>query len=164
MNRIDHAKKPPFGDNNLKTPRRLSIFLGALMFPFGFLKLFHPFSLWFHTQIVNSGLPLISIPFGIFSEMLVGLMFLIPWLSGAFSFQRVRQMNILASLILVSQMLVATYVHLQPNGPAGVLPLGIKMPFIPLTVLVLAALNGVFFYKLAGQEAGRGRALKTINK
>ena len=123
------------------------------MFPFGFLKFSHPFSVWFHTQIVNAGLPLISIPFGMFGEMLVGLMFLIPWLSGAFSFQRRRQINIVASLILISQMLVATYVHLQPNVPARVLPLGIKTPFIPLTVLVLAALNGFFFNKLPNKES-----------
>ena len=123
------------------------------MFPFGFLKFFHPFSVWFHTQIVNAGLPLISIPFGMFGEMLVGLMFLIPWLNGAFSFQRRRQINIIASLILISQMLVETYVHLQPSVPAGVLPLGIKLPFLPLTVLVLAALNGVFFYKIPRKDS-----------
>lgn len=123
------------------------------MFTFGFLKLFSPISGWFHSQVVNAGLPLISIPAGIFTEMLVGLMFLIPWLSGAFSVQRRRQINIAASFILVSQMLVATYVHLQPNVPAGVLPLGIKPPFIPLTVLVLAVLNGFFFYQLPGKES-----------
>jgi hypothetical protein len=156
MNTISNTNKTSLGDKNLKTLSRLkklSIFLGILMFPFGFLKLFHPFSVWFHTQIVNSGLPLISIPFGMGTEMLVGLMFLIPWLSGAFSFQRRREINIVASLILISQMLVATYVHLQPNVPAGVLPLGIKMPFIPLTVLVLAALNGFFFYKLPSKDS-----------
>ncbi|MDR3456257.1 MAG: hypothetical protein P4N60_02335 [Verrucomicrobiae bacterium] len=156
MNKIDQAKQPSSGDKNLQTLRslkRLSIFLGALMFPFGFLKFFHPFSAWFHTQIVNAGLPLISIPFGMFGEMLVGLMFLIPWSSGAFSFQRRRQINIVASLVLILQMLVATYVHLQPGVPAGVLPLGIKPPFIPLTVLVLAALNGLFFYKLTRKDS-----------
>jgi Na+/melibiose symporter-like transporter len=150
MNAIATTNKTASEGENLKMLKRLkklSIFLGAVMFPFGFLKLFQPFSVWFHTQIVNAGLPLISIPAGIGTEMLVGLMFLIPWLSGAFSFQRTRQINIVASLILISQMLVATYVHLQPNVPAGVLPLGIKPPFIPLTVLVLAALNGFFFYK-----------------
>lgn len=156
MNTINIAKQPPFGGKNLKTLRRLkglSIFLGILMFPFGFLKFFHPISGWFHTQIVNAGLPLISIPLGMSTEMLVGLMFLIPWLSGAFTFQRRRQINIVASLILISQMLVATYVHLQPSVPAGVLPLGIKMPFIPLTVLVLAALNGFYFYKLPSKDS-----------
>lgn len=156
MNTIENAKQPPFGNKNLKTLKRLkklSIFLGALMFPFGFLKFFHPISGWFHTQIVNAGLPLIAIPFGMGSEMLVGLMFLIPWLSGAFSFQRRRQINIVASVMLISQMLVATYVHLQPSVPSGVLPLGIKMPFIPLTVLVLAALNGYYFYKLPSKDS-----------
>jgi hypothetical protein len=156
MNTITNTNKTAWGDKNLKTLgrlKKLSIFLGALMFPFGFLKFFHPFSVWFHTQIVNAGLPLISIPFGMGTEMLVGLMFLMPWLSGAFSFQRRRQINIVASLILISQMLVATYVHLQPNVPAGVLPLGIKMPVIPLTVLALAVLNGFFFYKLPGKAS-----------
>jgi hypothetical protein len=136
---------------SLKRLKRLSIALGVFMFLFGFLKLFPPFSGWFHTQIVNSGLPLISIPFGKFTEMLVGLMFLIPWLSDVFSFQRRRQINVVASLILISQMIVATYVHLQPNVPAEVLPLGIKMPFIPLTVLALAALNAFFSFKLPSE-------------
>ena len=131
----------------------LSIVLGVWMFLFGFLKFFPPISGWFDTQIKNSGLPLISIPFGIFTEMLVGLLFLIPWFSDVFSFQRRRQINVVASLILISQMLVATYVHLQPNVPAEVLPLGIKMPFIPLTVLVLAALNGFFFFKPPSEDS-----------
>ena len=95
---------------------------------------------------------MISIPFGMFTEMLVGLMFLIPWMSDVFSFQRRRQINIAASFLLISQMLVATYVHLQPNVPADVLPLGIKAPVIPLTVLVLAALNGFFFFKLRSEK------------
>jgi hypothetical protein len=151
MNTINNTNETPAGDKNPTSPKalkRLSIFLGVLMFTFGFLKFFPPISGWFHAQIVDSGLPLISIPFGMGTEMLVGLMFLVPWLSGAFSFQRRRQINIVASLMLISQMLVATYVHLQPNVPAGVLPLGIKPPFIPLAVLVLAVLNGFFFHKL----------------
>ena len=156
MSEISSMDKTTLGGQSLtslKRLKRLSVLLGVWMFLFGFLKFFPPFSGWFHSQIKNSGLPLISIPFGMGTEMLVGLMFLIPWLSGAFSFQRRRQINIVASLILISQMLVATYVHLQPNVPAGVLPLGIKMPFIPLTVLVLAALNGFFFYKLPRKDS-----------
>ncbi len=137
---------------SLKKLKALSIVLGVWMFLFGVLKFFPPFSGWFDSQIKNSGLPLISIPAGIFTEILVGLLLLIPWLSDAFSFQRRRQINVVASLILISQMLVATYVHLQPNVPAEVLPLGIKMPFIPLTVLVLAALNGFFFFKLRSED------------
>jgi hypothetical protein len=39
---------------------------------------------------------------------------------------------------LIVNMCVAIYVHLQPNVPAEVLPLGIKPPFIPLSFLALA--------------------------
>lgn len=156
MNAIANTHQTSLEGKNItsiNSLKKLSVFLGVLMFTFGFLKFFPPISGWFRSQIVNSGLPLIAIPFGMGSEMLVGLMFLIPWLSGRFSFQRRRQINIVASLLLISQMFVAIYVHLQPNVPAGVLPLGIKTPFIPLTVLVLAALDGFFFYKLPGQKS-----------
>jgi len=36
---------------------------------------------------------------------------------------------------------VAVFVHLQPAVPAGVLPLGIKPPAIPLSVMSLAILE-----------------------
>ncbi|MFI5347044.1 MAG: hypothetical protein ACHQ51_11785 [Elusimicrobiota bacterium] len=147
-NRMDSSLTPV----EPKGIKGLSIVLGIWMFLFGFLKLFHPFSGWFHTQIQNSGLPLISIPFGIATEILVGLMYLIPWLSAGFSLRTRRQINVVASLILISQMIVATYVHLQPNVPASVLPLGIKLPFIPLTVLLLAALNAYLSLKASGGE------------
>ena len=121
------------------------------MFLFGFLKFFPPFSGWFDSQIKNSGLPLIAIPFGIFTEMLVGLLFLIPWLSDVFSFQRRRQINVVASLIRFRRCWLRSTSIFSPMYPAKVLPLGIKMPFIPLTVLVLAALNGFFFFKLPSE-------------
>jgi hypothetical protein len=38
-------------------------------------------------------------------------------------------------------MFVAIYVHLQPQVPASVLPLGIKTPVIPVVVLLLALLT-----------------------
>lgn len=152
MKNNDEAASGAQTQKSFKRLKGLSIFLGIFMFIFGFLKFFPPISGWFQTQIVNSGLPLISIPFGKMTEMLVGLMFLIPWVSGAVSLQRRRQLNMLASLMLISQMLVATYVHLNPNVPAAVLPLGIKPPFLPLTVLLLAALNGFFSFKLSRDE------------
>lgn len=146
-----NMEKTALGSQSPKSLKRLkwlSIVLGIWIFPFGFLKLFQPVSGWYETQIKNSGLPPISIPLGISTEMLVGLLFLVPWMSNAFSFKRRRQINIVASLLLISQMLVATYVHLQPNVPAAVLPLGIKPPFVPLLVLLLAALNGFLFFNL----------------
>jgi hypothetical protein len=47
----------------------------------------------------------------------------------------------LASAGLVVNMGVAIYVHLQPEVPANVLPLGIKPPLIPLVFMLLAGLN-----------------------
>ena len=46
-------------------------------------------------------------------------------------------------MILVTQMSVAIYVHLQPEVPANVLPLGIKPPVIPSVVLVLGLLTAL---------------------
>jgi hypothetical protein len=43
--------------------------------------------------------------------------------------------------MLVVQMVTAIYVHLQPEVPASVLPLGIKPPVIPGVVLLLALLT-----------------------
>jgi len=48
-------------------------------------------------------------------------------------------LSAVACLSLIVMMCIATYVHLQPNVPAAVLPLGIKPPVIPLSFLMLAA-------------------------
>jgi hypothetical protein len=53
----------------------------------------------------------------------------------------------LASAGLIANMAVAIYVHLQPEVPAGVLPLGIRPPFIPLSFMLLAALNLFAIYR-----------------
>lgn len=148
--RPDASLDPASG---LMAPPRLkwlSIVLGLWMSAFGFLKLFHPASDWFDSQIRNSGLPRLARPLGIGTEILVGLLLLLPWLVGNASWPTRRRINVTASLLLISQMLVATYVHLQPNVPANVLPLGIKPPIIPLTLLLLAAINGLGFFRAAG--------------
>ena len=118
-----------------------SRFLGTVIFMFGFLKLFEPFHTWFHIQIAKSGLPPLGFPLGIAGEISIGLALLFA------SFFRQRINNLvtpilaLASAGLVVNMAVAIYVHLQPEVPANVLPLGIKPPFIPLVFLLLAGLN-----------------------
>ena len=118
-----------------------SIFLGVFMFLFGFLKFFEPFRTWFDVQITKSGLPRSSIALGKAGEMAIGL--------GLLSSLRARQkvptlygpLVFAASGGLVVNMGVATYVHVHPDVPANVLPLGIKPPVIPLSVMCLAALN-----------------------
>ena len=118
-----------------------SSFVGTVMFMFGFLKFFEPFHTWFHIQIAKSGLPPLGIPVGIAGEISIGLSLLL-----ASSFRpRIKSLFApilaLASAGLIVNMAVAIYVHLQPEVPANVLPLGIKPPFIPLVVVLLAGLN-----------------------
>ena len=123
------------------------LFLGAVIFLFGFVKFFDPFKIWFYTQIVSSGLPTFLIPLGMAGEMCIGLSLL---LATVFR-KRIRSLSRpvagLASAGLIVNMAVAIYVHLQPEVPASVLPLGIKPPFIPLFFMVLAALNLFQLYR-----------------
>ena len=106
--------------------KALSLFLGVLMFTFGFLKFFEPFRGWFEIQIQQSHLPQESILAGKLGEMVVGCLLVLPWLRRSLTAKR---------------MCVAIYVHLQPQVPASVLPLGIKPPVIPGVVLLAALLT-----------------------
>lgn len=117
-----------------------SLFLGVLMFLFGFLKFFEPFHGWFEIQIRQSHLPQESILAGKLAEMVVGCLFVLPWLRRSLVIKRREQLLLIACTTLVIQMCVAIYVHLQPGVPASVLPLGIKLPVIPGVVLLLALL------------------------
>lgn len=123
------------------------MFLGVFMFLFGFLKFFEPFRTMFDVQIAKSDLPPISVPFGKVAEMAIGLGLLLPACFRKKIDSRYGPVVFAASAGLVVNMGVATYVHLQPDVPASVLPLGIKTPFIPLFVMVLAVLN---LYRLYG--------------
>ena len=115
----------------------LSLLLGVWMFLFGFLKFFQPFRGWFEIQIHQSHLPHEAILAGKLTEMLVGILFLLPWLWKSMTAKAKDQILLVACFILFTQMAVAIYVHLQPGVPAGVLPLGIKPPVIPALVLLL---------------------------
>jgi len=127
--------------------RVVSLFLGVLMFLFGFLKFFEPFQGWFDIQIQRSHLPQESILAGKLGEMVVGCLFVLPWLHRSLT-KRSRNLLLLAACtMLVTQMCVAIYVHLQPEVPAGVLPLGIKPPVIPGVILLLALLTASFAWK-----------------
>jgi hypothetical protein len=55
-------------------------------------------------------------------------------------------------------MAVAIYVHLQPEVPAIVLPLGIKRPLIPLFFMLLAGLNLLELYR--AKESARELATR----
>jgi hypothetical protein len=124
------------------------------MFMFGFLKFFQPIRGWFDVQIQQSHLPHDAILAGKLTEMLTGVLFLLPWLRRSLTAKSKDQILLAACFILFSQMCVAIYVHLQPGVPAGVLPLGIKPPVIPAIVLLLGLLTAFDVWKqLRAEEA-----------
>ena len=125
----------------------LSLFLGILMFIFGFLKFFQPFNGWFEIQIQQSHLPHEAILVGKLGEMVTGVLFLLPWARKSLTDKSRDQLLLVACLILFTQMCVAIYVHLQPGVPAGVLPLGIKPPVIPGIVLLFGLLTAFGVWK-----------------
>ena len=127
--------------------KALSLFLGILMFLFGFLKFFQPFHGWFEVQIQQSHLPHEAILAGKLGEMVTGILFLLPWLWRSLTAKSKDLLRLLASSMIVAQMCTAIYVHLQPQVPASVLPLGIKPPVIPAFVLLLALLTAFDVWK-----------------
>jgi len=125
----------------------LPLVLGVLMFMFGFLKFFRPFNGWFDIQIRQSHLPHEAILAGKVGEMVTGVLFLLSWLQKSLTAKRRDQLILIACLALFTQMGVAIYVHLQPGVPASVLPLAIKPPVIPVTVLLLGLLTAFDVWK-----------------
>jgi hypothetical protein len=125
----------------------LSLLLGVWMFMFGFLKFFQPIRGWFDIQIQQSHLPHEAILAGKLTEMLTGVLFLLPWLRRSITAKSKDQILLIACFILFTQMVVAIYVHLQPGVPASVLPLGIKPPVIPALVLLLGLLTAFEVWK-----------------
>lgn len=117
------------------------------MFTFGFLKFFQPIRGWFEVQIQQSHLPDEAILAGKLTEMMTGILFLLPWFWKSLAAKSKDRLILIACLILVTQMGVAIYVHLQPGVPASVLPLGIKPPVIPVVVLLLGMLTAFSVWK-----------------
>jgi len=124
------------------------------MFMFGFLKFFQPFHEWFEIQIQQSHLPHEAILAGKLTEMLTGVLFLLPWVWRSLTAKSKDQILLIGCLILFTQMVVAIYVHLQPGVPASVLPLGIKPPVIPGVVVLLGLLTAFDVWKQLRAEKG----------
>jgi hypothetical protein len=127
--------------------KALTLLLGVWMFMFGFLKFFQPIRGWFDVQIQQSHLPHEAILAGKVSEMVAGALFFLPWLWRALTAKSKDQILLIACFILVIQMVVAIYVHLQPGVPANVLPFGIKPPVVPVIVLLLGLLTAFDVWK-----------------
>jgi hypothetical protein len=123
--------------------------LGIFMFVFGALKLINPAKGWFHTQLITSGIGDFAFPFGVGTEIITGLILLVALIyKDKMPAGRFFAAIVVGSCLVVATMIVAVYVHLQPNVPAAVLPLGIKPPVIPLSVMILAVVNIFYTIKL----------------
>jgi len=133
----------------MKSLKIRSWLLGSFMFTFGTLKLLNPFGHWFHVQLINSGIGDLMFPFGVGTEITTGLILLGALLfKSKMSDPRFLTLMMVGSGLVVFTMITAIYVHLQPNVPANVLPLAIKPPFIPVSVLIFAVTNIVYTLKL----------------
>lgn len=140
--------------------KALSLFLGILMFMFGFLKFFDPITGWFDVQIQQSHLPHAAILGGKLAEMTTGILFFLSWWRSREQ-GRENQLFPVAFLSLLAEMVVAIYVHLQPSVPERVLPLGIKSPVIPIFVLALGVVAAVAAWKNnAAGDVPHGRSAR----
>jgi hypothetical protein len=140
---------------------RLSLVLGLLMLTFGLLKVVNPtIDGWFHVQIQQSHLPHSAILMGKLGEIMTGVLFVLPRLRRWPAIWE-RRILLLACSSLFVEMLVAVYVHLQPEVPADVLPLGIKPPVIPLFVVLLDVVVAVAAWK-DSQPTHRDTAIESV--
>lgn len=140
----------------MKSLKIMSWILGIFMFSFSSLKLIQPFNGWFHTQLITSGIGDFAFPFGVGTEIITGVILLGALLLKAKTDQKRFFAFILAgSVLVIFTMITAIYVHLQPGVPASVLPLGIKPPFIPVSVLLLAGVNGYYTIRYTAKQKPR---------
>jgi uncharacterized membrane protein len=117
------------------------------MLTFGFLKFVNPtIDGWFHVQIQQSHLPHAAVLIGKITEIMTGILFLLPRFR-PWQAKWEGRILLIACSSLVLVMLVAVYVHLQPGVPPEVLPLGIKPPVIPLVVLFLDVMVAISAWK-----------------
>ena len=134
---------------------RLSIVLGLLMLTFGVLKFVSPtIDGWFHVQIQQSHLPHSAILMGKITEIMTGILFLLPRLR-PWQAKWEGRILLIACGSLFLEMIVAVYVHLQPGVPPEVLPLGIKPPVIPLFVFLLGVIVAIPAWKDSRLSAPR---------
>lgn len=131
----------------------ISLALGAAMLVAGLVKLIEPFASWFTVQISASALAGLSGPLWIAAEALAGLLFVGAWaLRGVLARWAVAAW-IVGSLLVVATMLLEIYVHVHPDVPHDVLPLGSKRPVLPLFLIALAVVNLNALRRLLSQTA-----------
>jgi hypothetical protein len=116
--------------------------LGVQFFMFGIMKFFNPIKEWYSIQVSASELPLGSYFVGQFGEIAVGSLLILALLTqNRWFLKSFSTVLTLSSITIVGMMLTAIYVHMHPAVSAEVLPLKIKLPFIPAFTLLTALIN-----------------------
>lgn len=143
INKLGIINKAGFDiTDQMKYIKIISWFLGVQFIMFGILKFFNPIKEWYSIQVSASELPPGSYFIGQFGDIVVGSILIVALLlHNEWSPKRFSIVLILSSSAIVGMMLTAIYVHLHPDVPAEVLPLGIKPPFIPGFTLLTALIN-----------------------
>lgn len=126
----------------MKTIKYISWFLGISMLLFGLLKFVDPFKGWYTVQITHSGFGKTAYTLGIMGEIISGtIIILVLIFQKAIPLKLFRLTLLISSFSVSVMMVVAIYVHLNPNVPAEVLPLKIKQPVIPIFFLTSSMVN-----------------------
>lgn len=118
--------------------------LAFFLFVSGMVKFGEPFKTMFINQIETSELPFrtFTLVSGQTGEILIGLLlFGLLFFWKRFPSDLVNKLFKIGNLLVFPIMLIAIYVHLLPQVPAGVFLFESKLPFLAIILIVLSALN-----------------------
>jgi hypothetical protein len=127
--------------------RSVKIVSGVLGFGMllpGIAKFFDPFKTSLQQQLSITEMPFPEVLeyFVKFGEIAIGLILLTLAFKGTkLAASNRRTLFNLSHLAVAVIMVVALYVHLHPEVPAEILPMGMKPPFLTLFYLALVAAN-----------------------
>lgn len=131
-----------------KLMKIITAILAFFMLVPGFAKFTEPMATKFAAQIENAQLPYPTYSFlfaqlGLIIAGLLLLSVLLFWKRFSPSFSTL--LFYLGHLLVVPVMSVVFYVHMHPDVPAEILPMGIKPPYISAFLITLAVVNILLF-------------------
>ena len=130
-------------------------FLGVGMLLPGLGKFTEPFNTFIYKHLELTGIPFPEVMQYVvkLSEIGIGLILIyIAFFGNRLSTTFRNKIFYLGNSIISIMMVVAIYVHLHPNVPAEILPLGIKPPLMPLAYMLLVVLNTYLYKKQSRLE------------
>lgn len=130
-------------------------FLGIGMLLPGLGKFTEPFKTFIYKQLSLTGIPFPEVMQHVvkLSEAAIGLTLIyIAFFGNRLSTAFRNKIFYLGNATIIVMMIVAIYVHLHPNVPAEILPLGIKPPIMAVAYILLVVLNTYLYRKQSSLE------------